>query len=313
MKMKAIVYTKFGPPEVLQLKEIEKPTPAENEILIRIFATTVEKEDPDYRSKRGFNGFIKPRHQILGLFIAGEIEAVGSEVTKFKVGDQVYGSTTMSLGACAEYICLSEDAALVQKPSNFSYDEAVAVLNGVITALPYLREKGNFQSGQKILINGASGSVGSAAVQLAKYLGASQITGVCSTTNLELVKSLGADKVIDYTKEDFTKFAETYDVVFDCVGKSSYSKCKNLLKSGGVFLTTIPNLMALFNKRIKFTATGLRKANKKIADLLFVNKIIEEGKLKAVIDSRFPMEKIADAHILVAKGHKKDSIVVKMK
>ena len=308
--MKAVVYTEFGPPEVLQIKEIEKPIPVENEILIRIYATTVEKDDPDWRGKRGFNGFIKPRKQILGLFLSGEIEAVGSNVTKFKVGDQVYGAATMNFGTWAEYICLSEDVALVQKPDNFSYDEAVATLNGVITALPYLREKGKLQSGQKILINGASGCVGSAAVQLAKYLGASQITGVCSTTNLELVKSLGADKVIDYTKEDFTKTGEKYDIVFDCVGKSSYSKCKNLLKSEGVFLTTIPNLMALFSKKVKFTATGLRKPNKKIADLLFLNDIVKEGKYKAVIDSRFPMEKIANAHILVAKGHKKGSVVI---
>ncbi len=309
MKMKAIVFTKFGPPEVLQVKEIEKPIPMDNEILIRIYATTVEKEDPDWL-KRGFNGIRKPRIQILGLFLAGEIEAIGSDVTKFKVGDQVYGAATMKFGTWAEFICLSEEAALVQKPNNFSYEEAVGILNGVITSLPYLREKGEFQRGQNILINGASGTVGTAAVQLAKYLGASQITGVCSTTNLELVKSLGADKVIDYTKEDFTKTDETYDIVFDCVGKSSYSKCKNLLKSSGVFLTTSPIPMALFSKKVKFTATGLRKANQKIADLLFVNDIIKEGKYKAVIDSRFPMEKIADANILVATGHKKGSVVI---
>jgi NADPH:quinone reductase-like Zn-dependent oxidoreductase len=314
--MKAIVYTTFGPPEVLHLQEVEKPAPKANEVLIKIYATTVVKEDPDMRASPGFNGFWKPGHPILGQELAGEIESIGKAVTRFKPGDQVFGIDMF--GAYAEYKCMPEDGALAIKPANMSYEDAASVPNGALTALPFLRDTGKIRSGHTVLIYGASGSVGAAAVQLARYYGA-EVTGVCSTTNLEWVKSLGADQVIDYTQEDFTENGKIYDIIFDTIGKRSFSQCKGSLTDEGIFLTTVPTpailLQALWTaknggKKVKFAAAGLRPASEKIKDLVFLTELIEAGKLKPVIDRRYPLEQMAEAHRYVEQGHKKGNVVI---
>jgi NADPH:quinone reductase-like Zn-dependent oxidoreductase len=315
--MKAITYTKFGPPEVLQLQEVEKPTPGVNEVLIRIHATSVVKEDPDLRRSPGFNGFLKPRNPILGQEFAGEIEAVGADVTRFKPGDQVFGMDMF--GAYAQHMCIAEDKALAIKPGNMTFEEAVSVPNGALTALPFLRDKGQIQRGQSVLIYGASGSVGTAAVQLAKYYG-TMVTGVCSTTNLEMVKSLGADNVIDYTQKDFTVNGETYDIIYDTVGKISFAKCKDSLTEEGIYLTNIPTPGIMLRtlrpsksgKKVRFLAAGMRPAHKKGKDLVFMREVIESGGYKAVIDRSYPLEEMAEAHRYVEKGHKKGNVVIRI-
>ena len=317
--MKAIMYTKFGSPDVLKLKEVAKPTPKDNEVLIRIVATTVAAEDPGIRARPGLNGILKPKKSILGFYLAGEVEAVGKDVKRFKKSDKVYGNTGLGLlGTYAEYICMPEEGALAIKPANITYEEAAALPNGALTALPFLRDKGNIQSGQKVLIIGASGAVGTIAVQLAKYFGA-DVTGVCSTTNLEMVKSLGADKVIDYTKEDFTKNGQTYDIIFDTVGKSPFSRCKGSLTENGIYLTTVPSPATMLQmlwtsmaggKKVGIAATGLRPSSEKTKELVFLNGLIESGKIKAVIDRSYPLEQMAEAHRYVEGGHKKGNVVI---
>lgn len=314
--MKAIVYTKFGPPEVLHLQEVEKPTPKANEVLIKIHATTVVKEDPDMRASPGFNGFLKPRNPILGQELAGEIESIGKDVTRFKPGDQVFGFDMF--GAYAEYKCMPENGALTIKPATISYEEAASIPNGALTALPFLRDRAEIQRGQTVLIYGASGSVGAAAVQLARYYSA-RVTGVCSTANLEWVESLGADEVIDYTREDVTKNGKTYDIIFETVGKRSFSECKGSLTDAGIYLATVPTPAIIFQalwsaksggKRVKFTAAGLRPANEKIKDLAFLAELLEAGKIKPVIDRRYRLEQIVEAHRYVEAGHKKGNVVI---
>jgi len=315
--MKAAVYTKYGPPEVLQVKEVEKPSPKDNEMLIRVYATTATLYDCWGRACTGPPGFgllirlssgiKKPKRPILGTEFAGEIESVGKDVNLFKKGDQVFGFTGMNLGANAEYLCMSEDGALAKKPTNMTYEEAAAIPYGGLTALYFLR-KGNIQNGQKILIFGASGGVGTFAVQLAKYYGA-EVVGVCSTPKIELVKSLGADKVVDYTKEDFTKSGEMYDIIFDTIGKSPFSASKRSLKKEGFYVFATFGLgrffRVAFNKR---AISGLVEA--KAEDLIFLKELIEAGKLRPVIDKRYPLEQIVDAHRYIESGQKKGQVVV---
>jgi len=313
-KMKAIVCTKYGPPEVLQLQEVDKPVPGDNEVLIRIYATTAHVGDAKIRSfKPGLGpvkdfffkpmmrlmiGFKGPRNKILGMDLAGEIVATGKDVKLYKKGDQVFASSHpgFKFSAYAEYICLPEDGLLALKPGNMSYEEVVPVSNGALTALLILR-KANIQEGQKVLIYGASGSMGTYSIQLSKYFGA-EVTGVCSTGNLEMVKSLGADKVIDYTQENFNDCGETYDVIFDSVGKIASSQRKISLKKDGIYLDALSS-----SNGLKFKAE----------DLIFLKELCEAGKLKTVIDRQFPLEEMVEAHRYVDSGRKKGNVVITVK
>jgi NADPH:quinone reductase-like Zn-dependent oxidoreductase len=321
--MKAIVYEQFGPPEVLRLKEVTKPTPQDNEVLIKVAATTVNAGDSRMRSlnvppsywllARMVLGFRKPKKPILGMELAGEIEAVGKDVTRFKPGDQVVGSTfEYGLGAHAEYRCLRADAVLAIKSTKLSFAEATTLPVGGRTALYFLREA-NIQPGQSVLIYGASGSVGTFAVQLAKYFGASVI-GVCSTVNLELVRSLGADQVIDYTKENFAKSGQTYDVIFDVVGLAAYADCMKSLKPKGTYLQAVsaPGI----SLRMRWTALTSNKRlvgggpPPKVDDLVFLQELVATGQLKVVIDQSYPLEQIAEAHRYVDTGRKRGNVVI---
>lgn len=323
--MKSVVYHRYGPPEVLQLIEMEKPHPKDNEVLIKIHATTVTAVDSIFRKGNSFfarlaTGIIRPKMPTLGTELAGEIESTGKNVKLFMVGDQVFGDSSTSQGAHAGYISMTENEPLAIKPSNLTYEEAAAVPYGGLTALPFLRDNGNIQKGQRVLIIGASGSVGTYAVQLARYFGA-EVTGVCSTSNVALVKSLGANQVIDYSKDDFTQSGQTWDIIFDTVGKSSFHSCKKALSPRGVFLTTFISMPILLQmlwtskigrKKAVIAFTGLRPAGEKAKDLIFLKDLIEAGQLKPVIDRSFPLEKIAEAHSYVDQGHKKGNVVITM-
>ena len=314
--MKAVVYTKYGSPDVLDLKEVEKPVPKDDEVLIKVHASTVTPMDWHLRQPgmniiaRMIAGLIKPKNPILGVEYSGEVEATGKDVKQLKRGDKVFGGGRT--GAHAEYACMPEDEVAI-KPSNMTFEEAAGIHFGACVALIYLRDHANVKSGQKILINGASGGVGTFAVQLARYFGA-EVTGVCSTKNMEMVRSLGADRVIDYTKEDFTKGGKTYDIIFDAVGKRSFSQCKGSLKQDGIYLSTVATfpliLQMLWTSKIgtKKAKFVLQKTTNK--DLIFLKELIEAGKLRTVIDRTYPLSDIAEAHKYSEKGHAKGKVVI---
>ncbi|WP_088066435.1 NAD(P)-dependent alcohol dehydrogenase [Gottfriedia luciferensis] len=324
--MKAIICTKYGPPEVLQLKEVEKPTINDDEVLIKIYSATVTAGDVKIRSSdfpfmywlpsRLIFGLTKPRNKIPGSEFAGEIVSIGKNVKKFSKGDQVFGFSGMGFGSNAEYISLPEEGIILKKPINMSFEQAAAVPVGAITALHFLR-KGIIQNGQKVLIYGASGSVGTYAVQLAKYF-STEVTAVCSTSNIELVKALGANKVIDYTKNDIAQCNETYDIIFDTVGKSSFLDCKRLLNKDGVYLLGAVWKLSVYARAFLNNMTSNKKiiygvANVSREDLTYLKALIEAEKLKAVIDRQYPIDQISEAHRYVEKGHKKGNVVINIK
>jgi NADPH:quinone reductase-like Zn-dependent oxidoreductase len=320
--MKAVVCTKYGPPDVLKIREVEKPVPRDDEILIKVQATSVTSGDSRIR---GFKvplsfwlparlalGFRSPKINILGAELSGEIESIGRDVTKFKVGDEIIAYPGHHGGGYAEYTCMGEDSAVAIKPTNLTYEEAAAVPFGGNTALHFLKQA-NIRDGQKVLIYGSSGSVGTYAVQLAKYFGA-EVTGVCSTSNMELVKSLGADRVIDYTNEDFSKNGDIYHVIFDTVGKSSLSDCMESLQREGVYLQAVATpstslrmkMASINNSKTLIGGTAVPKAE----NLNFLKELVEKGKIKPVIDRTYPLELIVEAHRYVDKGHKKGNVVL---
>ena len=323
--MKAIAYNEYGPPDVLHLEEVEMPAPKEHEVLIRVYATTVTSGDVNLRGftfvPPGFGliprlvfGLRRPKRRILGTELAGEIEAIGKDVTSFKKGDQVFGISSGTLGAYAEFVCRAEKGALAIKPADMSYEEAAAVPAGAGTALYFLRDMAKIRPGQKVLINGASGGVGTYAVQLARYYGA-EVTGVCSPANLELVKSLGADQVIDYTRADFRTSGATYDVILDTVvGRTSFSGCKNSLKPNGLYLAVAGGPKEFF----QMAWTSIQAGKKVLAgtpvegkeDLIFLKELVEAGKIKPVIDRCYPLEQTADAHRYVDQRHKRGNVVI---
>jgi len=320
--MKAIVYQRYGPPDVLQLKEVAKPTPRDNEVLIRTHATTVTAGDCRVRSLRmpvGFGlisrlflGVSKPRQPILGSELAGKVESVGKDVNKFKVGDEVFAFTGARLGCHVEYKCLPEHGAVAMKPTNLTFDEAAAMSSGGTTALAFLR-RAKIQSGEKVAVIGASGGVGTAAVQLAKHFGA-DVTAVCSTANVELVRSLGANHVIDYTKEDFKKGGETYDIIVDTAGTAPFSRSKALLRERGrllLVLSGLPDILgvpwvSMTSSKIVIAGPAAWRAE----DLHFLAKLAEAGEFKPVIDRRYPFEQIVEAHRYVDAGHKKGNVII---
>lgn len=328
--MKAIVYTEYGPPEVLQLCEVEKPTPKDDEILIRVHATPVNYGDITARNfgnipPREFNmpallwlparmyfGLRRPRVKVLGSEFSGEVEAVGKDVTTFNEGDQVFGYLGQRMGANAEYLCMPENGMVAPKPANMTYEQASAVAYGGIMASSLLR-KADIQNGHEVLINGASGGIGSVAVQLAKHYGA-RVTGVCSTPRLDYVRALGADRVIDYTKEDFTQGDETYDVIFDILGRSSFSRCKDSLTQNGRYLLASFKADKLL-QMVRTSIVGSKKvicamAEERPEDLVFLNELVEAGKIKTIIDRSYPLEQTAEAHKYVEQGRKRGNVII---
>ena len=315
--MKAAVYVQYGQPEVLQVKEVEKPIPGNNEMLLRVKATAVNSGDVRLRKADPFAvrfifGLLKPRINILGTVFSGEVETVGKDVTKFKVGDAVFGHTDMRFGAYAEFVCVPEQGSSALKPANISHAEAAAIPFGGVTALHFIK-KAKIQPGQKVLIVGASGAVGSAAVQLAKSFGA-DVTGVCSTANIALVKSIGADKVVDYTQKDFTQNGEIYDVIFDTVKAIAVSRSLKSLSKNGIMILSAAGLQEML-QGLWISKTSNRKVLTGVishteADIIFLKELIEAGKFKPVVDKTYSLEQIAEAHTYVEKGHKKGNVTI---
>jgi NADPH:quinone reductase-like Zn-dependent oxidoreductase len=318
--MKAMVYRKYGSPDVFEPMDLEKPAPGSGEVLIKVMATTVTTADCMMRRgdtilSRILLGLLKPgnKFQVLGTEFSGIIEATGSKVKNFKPGDEIYAFRGFGTGCYAQYKCMDENGSIAIKPSKMNFPDAASVVDGATTALFFLRDKGGIQKGQHVLINGASGSIGTFAVQLAKYFGA-EVTGVCSTKNIELVKSLGADNVVDYTKEDFTKTGDSYDIIFDTIGRSSFEKCRQALKSNGKYIVTVMGFKVLLqslltrfgnNKKVIF-AMSLNKTEA----LNFIRPLIEEGRLRTITDRQYSLEEMSDAHDYVEKGHKTGNVVI---
>jgi NADPH:quinone reductase-like Zn-dependent oxidoreductase len=320
--MNAIVWTKYGPPDVLQSKEVEKPTPKDNEVLIKVYAATVTAGDCEMRRFdlpawiwipiRLYMGLRKPRIKILGQELAGEVDSVGNKVTQFKKGDPVFAATEMRFGSYAEYACLPDTYSIAIKPTSMTYEEAATIPTGGLNALHFLRS-GNIRSGQKVLINGAGGSIGTYAVQIAKSFGA-HVTCVDSNSKLDMLRSIGTDQVIDYTKEDFTKNGETYDIIIDVVGKTSFSRTVRSLSQNGYYILGNPRLGGMI-RGLWISITTSKKVISKLAsykpeDLIYLKELIEEGKIKSVIDKKYPLEKVAEAHRYVETGQKTGNVVI---
>ena len=318
--MKAVVCYRRGSPEVMEIIEVDKPVPRSNEVLVKIHASAVTAVDTSYRRPVGNISEGKPRPRRLGYYLTGEVEEVGREVKKFKRGDSVYGGDVLSPGAYAEYKCLKENGILVRKPENISYEEAVTIPYAGCTALPFLRTVGRIKKSHKVLVIGASGGIGIIAAQLARYFGA-EVTGVCSTAGVEMVKSLGVTEVIDYSQVDFTRNGKTYDIIFDTPARSSFSRCKNSLTKNGKYLTTIPwpkDLLQMFwtlvlsRKKAIFAPMGLRPSFSKRKDLAFLNELIENGHIKPIVDRIYPLEQIVEAHRYAENEPKRGNIVISM-
>jgi NADPH:quinone reductase-like Zn-dependent oxidoreductase len=322
--MKAVVYTEYGDPEVLRLADIEKPTPKENEVLVKVYATSVTTGDVNLRNfvfvpqglgfmARLMVGMNKPKKTVLGLEFAGEVVEIGTSVTRFKVGDKVFGLDSKQMGSYAQYKTVAEDVGITTMPANMSYEDAVAIPNGALTALTFLRKLGNIQKGQKVLVYGASGSVGIAGVQIAKALGA-VVTGVCSTKNVELVKSAGADKVIDYTQQDFTQNGETYDLILDTVGKAPFAISKKSLAPKGAYLAVaggVREMRQMMGNAFRGGKKVMAGTSSESQDyLIFIKELVEAGKFRAIVDRCYPLEEIAEAHRHVDSGRKRGNIVI---
>lgn len=321
--MKAIIATKYGGPEVLKLQEVDQPIPQDNEVLIRIHSSSITTADSMMRTGkpyfgRLFMGLRKPKKQITGTGFAGKVESTGKNVTLFKIGDSVFGESTFGQGTNTEYLCIDENALVLPLPKDVSYAEAASICDGPLTSLNMLRDKANLRAGQKVLINGASGSLGTAAIQLAKHFGA-EVTGICSTSNIALVKSLGADQIIDYTIDDFTKADQIYDIIYDTVGKLSFTKCKKSLSEKGIYISPVLGLPLLFqmictslfgSKKAMFDATGLRPVEELKAMLGELQELLVIGKIKPVIDTTYEFKDMAKAHQFIDTGHKKGNVVL---